>query len=361
MIACSPGRWTAALAAFALNAAPATAQQIDFSGSALADAMPLGSRSGDPTIDMPAGQRLISAFGERPVFSPDGTKIAFIGSSYGDAFEYDLRSGRIRNLTRHMPHQGFLRVHYLNDGSFILAGPHVPAATREDTRAKTIELFWMDASATMPAVRLGVTIFEGVATSRRSNRIAWSEITPKGAGMTGATGTVVRTGTVAIAGGSARLTDVDTIVTTTDCRVEAQDFLPGDRGLTMPCYRFGGGKGGITTEVVSVDFATRRLTTYRTPPGLYGEIEGIFPDGKRTLVECSGDRSAGMDLCVLDLKPVDPRYTRITRIMDYGRWKYGNPVVDPAGRQIAAQVGSADVIDAGVGQGIVLIDVPEAF
>jgi translation initiation factor IF-3 len=68
-----------------------------------------------------------------------------------------------------------------------------------------------------------------------------------------------------------------------------------------------------------------------------------------------------MDLCVLELTATAPRYTRITRIMDYGRWKYGNPVVSPNGRMIAAQVGSADVIDAGVGQGIVIIDLPQGY
>jgi hypothetical protein len=68
-----------------------------------------------------------------------------------------------------------------------------------------------------------------------------------------------------------------------------------------------------------------------------------------------------MDLCVLDLDPAKPRYTRMTDIVQYGGWKYGNPVVRPDGRMIAAQVGSADVIDAGVGQGIVLMDLAPDF
>jgi hypothetical protein len=350
------------IAAALLLATPvaSVAQQLDFSGTPLSGDMPLGNKPGNPTYEMPAGQRLISPFGERPVFSPDGRKVAFIGQSYGDAFEYDLRTGAIRNLTRHMAHQGFLRVHYLKDGSFILAGPHVPAATREDTRSKTIELFWLDAAATRPPVPLGVTIWEGVATSRLGNRIAWTETTPRGAGNA-AKGTVLKTADVRVTATGATLANVQEVTTTTECLTEAQDFLPGDRGVTLPCYHFGVGRGGIATEVISIDFASRRATRYATPPQLYGEVEGLFPDGRRTLVECSGDRSAGMDLCVLELKEATPRYTRITRIMDYGRWKYGNPVVSPDGKTIAAQVGSADVIDAGVGQGIVLIDLPRGY
>lgn len=340
----------------------ASAQQLDFSGAPLADDLPMGKVPGDPTYDMPAGQRLISPFGERPVFSPDGTKLAFIGHSYGDAFEYDLKTGKVRNITAHMPHRGFLRVHYLKDGSFLLLGPHDPGATMAETREKRIEMFWLDREASGPAVPLRTKLFEGVATSRLSNRIAWTELVPKGSTMRGAAGTLLKTADVVVDGLRTRLSNVQQVSTSTECKTEAQDFLPGDKGVTMPCYYFGKEfKGGTRTEVVSIDFASKAVTRYPTPPELYGEIEGIFPDGKRTLVECSGDRSAGMDMCVLDLKTDTPRYTRITRIMDHGRWKYGNPVVSPDGRTIAAQVGSADVIDVGMGLGIVLIDVPKGF
>jgi len=340
----------------------AVAQGVPARGEKVEGSLPLGNRPGNPTYEMPSGQRLISPFGERPVFSPDGGKIAFIGASYGDAFEYDLATGTVRNLTAHMPNQGFLRVHYLADGSLILAGPHVPAATREETRFKTIELFWLDAAATRPPVPLGITLFEGVATSAISNRIAWAEVTPNGAGLAEAKGTTLKIGDVVVANGGAHVANVREIVTTTaDCMIEAQDFLPGDKGLTLPCYNFKPAPGGSMTEVISIDFASKAITRYPTPRNLYGEIEGVFPDGKRTLVECSGDRAAGMDMCVLDLDAKNPLYTRLTHIMDYGRWKYGNPVVRRDGRMIAAQVGSADVIDAGVGQGIVVIDLPKGF
>ena len=161
--------------------------------------------------------------------------------------------------------------------------------------------------------------------------------------------------------GTAKLEDIREIVTTTDCFVEAQDFLPGEKGLLLPCYAFGEGPSGVETKVLSVDLASKKLTHYPTPPSLYAEVEGILPDGKRTLVECAQDRAKGMDLCVLDLDPKKPRYTRMTNIVQYGGWKYGNPVVRPDGRTIAAQVGSADVIDAGVGQGIVLMDLAPDF
>ena len=42
---------------------------------------------------------MLSAFGERAAFSPNGTRIAFVGKSYGDAYEIELATGHVRNLT----------------------------------------------------------------------------------------------------------------------------------------------------------------------------------------------------------------------------------------------------------------------
>lgn len=349
-------------AAIPLEAQTRRPGALDFSGAELVDDLSLGKAPGNPTYEMPAGQRLISAFGERPVFSPDGRRIAFIGETYGDAFEYDLQTGRLRNLTAHMPHRGFVRVHYLADGSFILLGPHEAGANRDEMRQKRIEMFWLDADASRPAVPLQATVFEGVAASRIGNGIAWVEIVPRGSMMAAAEGTLLKTATVAVDNGVARLVDVKEHATFKECITEAQDFMPDDKGITLPCYHIDASTMRITrTEVWSYNFASRTITRYPTPHKLYGEVEGIFPDGRLTLVECSADRSAGMDLCVLELKPNSPRYTRITHIMDYGRWKYGNPVVSPDGRTIAAQVGPADVPEGGMGLGIVLISIPQSF
>jgi hypothetical protein len=351
-------RFLAALAIAALLPSALPAQSFT-RGDPVPATLPIGSKAGNPIQDMPPGQRLISGFGERPVFSPKGDKLAFIGKSYGDAYEYDMATGRTRNLTNHAASEGWLRVHYMGDGSYALLGPRILGKTREETRFSRIQLFWMEGQAARSPVPLGITVFEGIATSPRSNLIAWSQMTMAAGGKPAST--TIYTGRIVPHGGSARLEEVREIVTTTECFVEAQDFLPGDKGLLMPCYYYGKGPTGVQTKVLSVDFATRKITDYPTPATLYGEVEGILPDGKRTLVECAQDRTKGMDICVLNLDLARPRYTRMTDIVQYGGWKYGNPVVRPDGRMIAAQVGSADVIDAGVGQGIVLMDLATGF
>ena len=348
-------------AAIAITALTGASDQDGFGrGGDVPATMPLGSDKGNPLYEMPPGQTLISAFGERPVFSPDGRKLAFIGQSYGDAFEFDLATGITRNLTAHAPHKGFLRVHYLSDGSYLLLGARLPAKTREETRFSRIEMFWMDSSAERAPLPLGPFVFEGVATSSESNLIGWSEINID-TGKSGAATTSVYTARVVVEGGRPRIADKRAVMTSSDCLVEAQDFLAGDRALTMPCYGYQASRDNPTTKVLSVDLATGNITHYPTPEQIYSEVEGAFPGGRRTLVECAADRTRGMDICVLDLDPARPRYTRMTEIVRFGGFKYGNPVVHPGGKMIAAQIGPADVIDAGVGEGIVLMRLKSDF
>lgn len=328
--------------------------------------MAMGNSGLDPLLNLPANYRLISAFGERPVFSPDGNKIAFIGKSYGDAFEYDLRTGAVRNLTAHAPNNGFLRVHYLPDGSYLLLGPRVPGATAGETRFTTMELFWMDAEAKRSPVALHRTVFEGVAVGHRGNLVAWSEVTPKASTFAGMKTSRIMTGRVVVSGGSASIQQERNILTldaAAQCLAEPQDFYPGDTRLTLPCYHYVTKlPDGRLTDVLSFDLQTNEVTIIPTPAALYGEVEGMFPDGKRTLVECSANKAAAMDICVLDLKKDNPSYTRLTHVMDYGRWKFGNPVVSPNGRKVALQVAAIPAVeqiaDRGAGQGIIVIDLP---
>src|SRR5258707_2901288 len=39
-------------------------------------------------------------YGERPYWSPDGSKIAFIENNYGDICEMDFATRKVRNLTK---------------------------------------------------------------------------------------------------------------------------------------------------------------------------------------------------------------------------------------------------------------------
>ena len=66
-----------------------------------------------------------------------------------------------------------------------------------------------------------------------------------------------------------------------ECDIETQNFRPPEeKELTFSGYGYQG------TEVMGLDLATGKVTNYSKAPGQYDEPEGIFPDGKHTLVEC---------------------------------------------------------------------------
>jgi hypothetical protein len=348
-----------ACAAIAAFAEPAASQSVNMPGGPVPAKFSIGHRSGDPLIDLPPATRLISPFGERAVISPDGTKIAFVSKMLGDAFEYDIRTGTTRNLTVHMPHAGFFRVHYLHDGSYILTGARRSDQSVDQARENT-ELFWMDAAAAKPAVALNQRLFEGVALGRRSNMIAWTTISPAGvhAFGPGAVGdSKMMVGEVEVSGGTARLKNIRTLKTIalSECVMEAQDILPDDSAVTGPCYDMARGH-----KAWSIAVADGKVTNYPLPPNLYGEVEGLFPDGKRTFTECGNDNKIGLDLCILELKANAPRYTRLTYAQDFGNFRYSNPTVSQDGRRVAFQFGFASD-PAGMGRGILLMDLPAGF
>ena len=53
-----------------------------------------GGRQCSPEDNLPTGFTRLTSFGERASWSPDGTRIAFMSKSFGDAFVVDAATGR---------------------------------------------------------------------------------------------------------------------------------------------------------------------------------------------------------------------------------------------------------------------------
>jgi hypothetical protein len=140
-------------------------------GALLMLAAPRAQERG-PEDNLPPNITRLTAFGERASWSPDGQRIAFMSKSFGDAFVADVATKTIRLLT-HYPNPGYLRVQYLPNGDFFLIG----ARTFTDigsTRSRDQEMWILRADGRGRPLPLDHKISEGVAISRKTAKIAWS-------------------------------------------------------------------------------------------------------------------------------------------------------------------------------------------
>ena len=304
--------------------------------------------------NLPSNITRLTHFGERASWSPDGKRIAFMEKSFGDAFEVDVSTKAIRLLT-HYAHPGFLRVQFMRNADYFLIG----ARTFTDistTRSRDQEMWILKADA-KPGDRplpLEHKISEGVAISRSSMKIAWSNTRGQYPDLLQQGESVIYTADVVYDGALPRLANKTEVIRAKapECTLEAQDFRNNDSELIYTCYR------SPFADVLGIDLQTKKVTTYRKLAGEYNEVEGIFPDGRYTLVESSREQkehnSNYIDIWKLRLEPNSNDFTRVTRWGDTPGYKASNPVVSPDGRRIAFQ--SARSKDpAGVGYGIFVI------
>ena len=255
-------------------------------GAATAQAPRTGTavRPGNPAENLPANITQLTWFGERPQFSLDGKRVAFMEKSFGDTFEIDLATKRIKLLT-HFPHPGFLRVHYLRSGDYLLVGARMFEDVRK-TRYQDQELWVLKAGAREP-VALGQKLTEGVAVSRRRTKIAWATDSRTHPGEVPERTALIHTADIADQNGKPVLTNKREVVrlTAPDCvGTEPQDFRNDDRELIFVCYTYDTAKKAIDGEVRGVELTTGKITSYLKVEDEYDEPEGIYPDGRHILV-----------------------------------------------------------------------------
>jgi Tol biopolymer transport system component len=315
-----------------------------------------GLKTGSPEENPPANITRLTHFGERASFSPDGKRVAFMEKSFGDAYEVDVSTRAIRLLT-HYPHAGFLRVQFLPNGDYFLIGART-FADIQTTRSRDQEM-WILKADFKPGDKplpLDHKISEGVAISRKSMKIAWSNTRGQYPDLLQPGESVIYIADIVFEGGQPKLANKKEVIRakTPECTLEAQDFRRNDTELIYTCYR------SPFADVLGVDLASGTITGYRKIADEYNEVEGIFPDGEYTLVESSREQaeqnSFFIDIWKLKLDANSQDFTRVTRWGEYRGYKASNPVVSPDGRRIAFQ--SARNRDpAGVGYGIFLLTI----
>lgn len=311
-----------------------------------------------PADHLPAHIRHLTHFGERADFSHDGTKILFLSKMFGDAMELDVATGAIRNLTDHYPHHGNVRAMYLANGDILLSAPLAFDPKDTYTARRNSFLFVLRPDGKSRPVPLGVRCSEGPAISRSKLAIAWCEwVDPKpGEGNLAfskmyAAKIVYNDVVPALA--SHRLVK-DGADMPFRCTMETQNFNPANEDeLIFNTYT----EGGQKCDVFGISLSTGALTQYTNSPDIYDEAEGIFPEGRHTLVECDVQRPGGpgyLDLWKLALDGSGSQ-TRLTHFTDFAGYKATNGVVSDDGRYMAFQMGfSGD--EPGIGHGIFVLD-----
>jgi hypothetical protein len=314
-------------------------------------------KPGNPEKELPPNITQLTVFGERAAWSPDGKRVAFMGKSFGDAFEIDLQTRLTRLLTGHFQHTGFLRVQYLPNGDLFLIGARTFTDIRT-TRDRDQEMWAMKADAKTPPVPLGHKISEGVAISRKQMKIAWANTHGQYPELLAPGESALYTADIVYKDGIPTLVNRKelTRARAPECTLEAQDFRHDDTELIFTCYR------SSLADVMGIRLNVPWITMYRKLADEYNEAEGIYPDVEWTLVESSRGQNvpadqkwANIDIWKLRLVPGSEDFVRLTHWADYEGYKASNPVVSPDGKWIAFQ-SARNNEPAGIGHGIFLME-----
>jgi len=303
-------------------------------------------QGGSPLDELPPYIKRVTHFGQRADWSHDGKRLLFIEKTFGDVYEVELATGIIRPMTHRYFHEGYTRVLYLSNGDILLSGSRTfdandPWPSRSE---KNAELWVLKKDLSGPPVPLGEKCSEGPAVSRRNMRIAWTQ------------GGAFYMADIAYEAGVPKLTNRKKILDKKDlpfdCGLETQNFRPPEENeLIFSAYGYQG------TDVMGLNLKTGKVTNYSQAPEQYDEPEGIFPDGRHTLVECDKHNRKGSQYVDLYKLALDGSgdIERITRFGDYPGYKASNPVVSDDGKFIAFQF--ARIGDpAGVGRGLLVLD-----
>jgi hypothetical protein len=299
-----------------------------------------------PLDELPGYIKQVTHFGQRADFSHDGKRILFLEKTFGDVYEVELGTGIIRPMTHRYYHEGYTRALYLANGDILLSGARKfdandPQASRSE---KNAELWVLKKDLSGPPVPLGEKCSEGPAVSRKNMRIAWTQ-----GGAFYMADIVYKNGKPGMANRKKILDRRDLPFET---GLETQNFRPPDeKELIFSAYGYQG------TEVMGLDIESGKVVNYSQAPNQYDEPEGIFPDGKHTLVEC--DKHSGKGIHYNDIYKLalngSGQTERLTFFAGYPGYKSTNPVVSDDGRYMAFQFAKRGDM-AGVGRGILVFD-----
>lgn len=302
----------------------------------------------------------LTNYGERPYFSPDGTRIAFIAENYGDAHEVDLATGAIRPLTDELgEHHSFLRVLYLSNGDYLLIGPAEFDGDRDRARHVESELWILDRALQTPPVRLGRRIFEGAGVSTIRPRITYAVNGRQDPSLGGNDVFECHVTEIEYGPDGPYLGEDTVFYRTRGGRApEPQDFRHDDTEVIFAEYHRSGRNPFAPEPVCTVrgyQLTTGTHVTYVEEARVHNECEGIFPDHDYMCLESDCDSGfPPRDLWKLALDG-SGRRARMTAMPRESDWRATNSNVSPDGETLAFMLNRRND-EAGLGRGIGLLD-----
>lgn len=299
-------------------------------------------------------------YGERPYWSPDGKRIAFIDKNYGDVCEIDISTRKVKNLTKHLgEYHSFLRVLYLPNGDYILIGPR-EFKDRHVSRHVESELWVMDKDAMTPPKPLNRRISEGCGVSAIENKITYSVHGGNDPAI-GERGDYKCFVAEIIYSENGPELGQEKLIYENErgCAPEPQDFRLNDTEVIMAEYVGSPFKTSNDWKCIlkGVNIETGEVRTYIDEPLTHNEPEGIFPDGEHICLESSCDHENSyppIDLWKLKLDGTGRR-VRMTQMINHVPWRASNSNVSPNGKWLAFMVNTY-TSEAGYGMGLGLMD-----
>lgn len=310
--------------------------------------------------DLPPYVSVLTTWGVRPEFDRTGEHVYFLHRLIGDVFKVNIRTREITSVTADVFHRGIQRCHVLANGDLLLGvGDLLTGDIQRDK--ERLFMYVMKQDEPTKLYPLGEWFNEGAAVSRSSLRIAWT------AGVGPNDQVQMRMGEIVYRDGTPYLADVRTVLSLASSEqivhVETQDFVPPqDRQLLFTRYYGPMGDPYRNAEVCSLDLVSGEVTDLSHAPESYDEAEGVFPDGRWTMIESDRHLPAALrnkykvDIFRMRLDGSG----QVEQLADLAQrfpetHRSDNPVVDPTGRYIAYQYGFSQGGGA-KGRGIFLLD-----
>ena len=305
-----------------------------------------------PPDKLPSHITALTNFGQRAEWSLDGETIYFLDKPGGEVWSIDLKTKTPKQITfaqnREKGH-GYYRVMCLANGDLLLC-----------VGAERHRLYFevLDKSFKKSPQRIAnEEVDEGPAISRKNNKIAWTLPGQLQICM----GNISKRNGITSIVNKEILIDSKNVVS--DEGIKYEDILETQnwRGQDEEELIFAQYKRGASfrCEVFGKEILTGKIINYSKDSLAYDEPEGIYPDGKYTLVESDKHQitsgTSTIDIYKLKLDGTGKNYQRLTYFSELKGYRSSNPVISDDGKMMVFQ-GSYAGSEAGGGCGIYLFD-----